>query len=192
MILQISLTAFYALSGPVAILGSIFKPAAETKTAVPWWLWVILIIIVLILVWFLISLLTKKETPPPAKIDKIAQAPQVPEPPKVSAPAVITEKTAETPMMPTAPMVSPTAMDDLKIIEGIGPKIASLLQETGIHTFEQLSKTPVSRLQDILQTANLRLADPGTWPQQASLAAIGKWDELKALQDSLKGGKQVV
>ena len=30
---------------------------------------------------------------------------------------------------------------------------------------------------------------PETWPQQAQLAADGKWDELKALQDELDGGK---
>jgi len=31
--------------------------------------------------------------------------------------------------------------------------------------------------------------DPGTWGQQAQLAAEGKMDELKALQDDLKGGR---
>ena len=31
--------------------------------------------------------------------------------------------------------------------------------------------------------------DPGTWPKQAELAAVGKWDELKAWQDELSGGK---
>jgi hypothetical protein len=31
---------------------------------------------------------------------------------------------------------------------------------------------------------------PTTWPQQAKLAADGKWDELKKLQDELKGGKK--
>jgi len=31
--------------------------------------------------------------------------------------------------------------------------------------------------------------DPTTWPQQADLAANGKWDELKVLQDELNGGR---
>jgi len=31
--------------------------------------------------------------------------------------------------------------------------------------------------------------DPGSWPQQAGLAAEGKWDELQTLQDNLDGGK---
>ena len=33
--------------------------------------------------------------------------------------------------------------------------------------------------------------DPTTWPQQAELAAAGKMDELKALQDALQGGREV-
>jgi hypothetical protein len=30
---------------------------------------------------------------------------------------------------------------------------------------------------------------PATWPKQAEMAAAGKWDELKAWQDELDGGK---
>jgi hypothetical protein len=29
-----------------------------------------------------------------------------------------------------------------------------------------------------------------TWPEQAALAAAGKWDELKEWQDKLIGGKE--
>ncbi|HBY69766.1 MAG TPA: 50S ribosomal protein L21, partial [Flavobacteriaceae bacterium] len=29
-----------------------------------------------------------------------------------------------------------------------------------------------------------------TWPQQAQLAADGKWDELEKLQDELDGGRK--
>ena len=36
-----------------------------------------------------------------------------------------------------------------------------------------------------------RLAVPDTWPKQAALAVDGKWDELKAYQDKLDGGKEV-
>ncbi len=83
--------------------------------------------------------------------------------------------------------------DDLKVIEGIGPKIAGLLQEAGIRTFNDLASADVGRLQEILENAGprYRLADPGTWPKQAALAAEGKWDELKELQESLKGGRVV-
>lgn len=82
--------------------------------------------------------------------------------------------------------------DDLKAVEGIGPKIEGLLHNAGINTWEALSGTDVGKLQDILDKAGKRyaLADPGTWPKQAKLAAEGKWDELEEYQDFLNGGKE--
>jgi predicted flap endonuclease-1-like 5' DNA nuclease len=81
--------------------------------------------------------------------------------------------------------------DDLKIVEGIGPKIAELLNAGGITTWNGLSETPVDRLKEILDAAgpNFRIHDPGTWPEQARLADTGSWDALKKLQDELTGGK---
>lgn len=82
--------------------------------------------------------------------------------------------------------------DDLKRIEGIGPKIESLLNDAAIHTFAQLAAADVDRLQQILAGAGdrYRMANPHSWPQQAQLAADGQWDELQALQDQLQGGRQ--
>lgn len=82
--------------------------------------------------------------------------------------------------------------DDLKAIEGIGPKIASLLQNAGIDTWQKLSVAPVSDLQKILSDAGSRyqLADPGTWPRQAEYAANGQWKELEEYQDFLNGGRE--
>lgn len=81
--------------------------------------------------------------------------------------------------------------DDLKVVEGIGPKIESLLKNAGIKNWNVLAQTDVSKLQDILTSAGdrYRLADPGTWPKQAELASSGKWTELKEYQDFLSGGK---
>ncbi|MGD2039957.1 MAG: DUF4332 domain-containing protein [Anaerolineae bacterium] len=82
--------------------------------------------------------------------------------------------------------------DDLKRIEGIGPKIAGVLQEAGIKTFEQLAATEVDRIEQILEEADpnlLKLADPSTWPRQAKLAAAGKWDALEKWQERLRGGR---
>ena len=93
-----------------------------------------------------------------------------------------------------APKAKPAAKkasgkaDDLKKIEGIGPKIASTLVEGGISTFAELAKAKPEAISEII--AGVRgnhVTD--TWPQQAKLAAEGKWDELKALQDKLDGGK---
>ncbi len=82
--------------------------------------------------------------------------------------------------------------DDLKKIEGVGPKIAGLLNEAGINTFADLSKASEKQLADVLQEAGarFRLAKSDTWAEQAKLAADGKMDELKKMQDSLKGGRK--
>ena len=86
---------------------------------------------------------------------------------------------------------SATVADDLTRIEGIGPKISGLLQRAGISTFEQLAGTGVDRLEQILADADLAgLAKPGTWPEQARLAAQGEWERLETLQHELKGGRR--
>ena len=46
-------------------------------------------------------------------------------------------------------------------------------------------------LKAILDPNGLQFIDPGSWADQASLAAEGKFDELKTLTDSLKGGRRV-
>lgn len=83
--------------------------------------------------------------------------------------------------------------DDLKKIEGIGPKISSLLKEAGVQTFEQLSQHTPKKIKDILLAAGKRynIHDPKTWPKQAKMAAQGEWDKLKKWQDKLKKGKEV-
>ena len=82
--------------------------------------------------------------------------------------------------------------DDLKKIEGIGPKIADLLVEAGITTFAQLAASTPENIQVILEAAGSKYNShsPATWPTQAQLAADGKWDELKTLQDELDGGRE--
>ncbi|WP_338112502.1 helix-hairpin-helix domain-containing protein [Oleiagrimonas soli] len=90
-----------------------------------------------------------------------------------------------------APKKAAAKGDDLTKIEGIGPKIGELLAGQGVDTYAKLADTSVEKLGEILHEAGSRYAshDPGTWPQQAKLAAEGKFDELKALQDELKGGR---
>jgi predicted flap endonuclease-1-like 5' DNA nuclease len=93
--------------------------------------------------------------------------------------------------IPSQPESSP-AVDELEIIEGIGPKIAALLRQAGLTTFAGLAAADTARLVKILTDARLnRLANPATWPKQAALAAEGRWDELKTYQNSLKGGREV-
>ncbi|GAK96011.1 LSU ribosomal protein L21p [Nonlabens tegetincola] len=77
--------------------------------------------------------------------------------------------------------------DDLKKIEGIGPKIATTLNEAGIVTFSDLANAKPEDISEMIKDVRGNHVTT-TWPQQAQLAADGKWDELKELQDRLDGG----
>jgi predicted flap endonuclease-1-like 5' DNA nuclease len=108
---------------------------------------------------------------------------------------VVTEETVtetddvEEPMAEAEP--EPVVADDLKRIEGIGPKISGVLNAAGIMTFAQLAETTVEELSRIVEEGGVKIAFPETWPEQASLAAAGEWEEFEAFQDDLKGGRQV-
>ena len=140
---------------------------AETAASggVPWWVVVILIIVLLVLLWFWFG---KEEDEP---VDDVT---------KIGSKAVDVEIESET----------PTPTDDLKKIEGIGPKVADLLIESGIATFQQMVDTGADKLENILDQAGLQMINSDTWPEQAQLAAAGNWDALEKLQDELKGGKR--
>ena len=82
---------------------------------------------------------------------------------------------------------------DLTIIEGVGPKIASLLMSSEYNSFEKIASAEPALLKEILVVGGKRYAihDPSTWPEQAKLVTEGKMEELKVLQNMLKGGKRV-
>ena len=84
----------------------------------------------------------------------------------------------------------PQKKDDLKKVEGIGPKIEGLCNDIGIFTWRQLADTSVEILQKMLDDAgpNYQISNPGTWPKQAGMAANGDWDKLQEYQDFLDGG----
>ena len=91
--------------------------------------------------------------------------------------------------MKVADQAAPARMDDLEIIEGIGPKIASILKQSGITTFAQLAAAEIPFLEKLLKENGLQFTKPESWPEQARLAAEGKMDDLKALQDKLVAGR---
>jgi hypothetical protein len=140
--------------------------AAGQRDGLPWWAWVLIILVALallaLLLWWLLCR-RREERVPAAEVE-------APAPP---------------------PAAAPPAPDDLERIEGIGPKIAGLLQAADITTFAQLAVTDVGRLERIVREAGITIADPTTWPEQARLAAAGRWDELEVLQEELKGGRRV-
>jgi predicted flap endonuclease-1-like 5' DNA nuclease len=80
--------------------------------------------------------------------------------------------------------------DDLTVIEGIGPKINDLFKAEGLKTFAQVAKATVPQMRGILDKggSRFRIANPGTWAQQAALAESNNWTELKKMQDELSAG----
>ena len=89
------------------------------------------------------------------------------------------------------PERAPAGPDDLKRIEGIGPKIAGALEAAGIRTYAHLASMEESQLREIIREAGIRIGFPATWPEQARLAAAGEWEALEAFQAKLKGGRRV-
>lgn len=176
------------------------------------WVLIILVIVILMLWWLgrtdraaekpvekrvetLVEPVTRAETvlPPPEATPVPAAEVAVEEEP---APGGAFEfATGEAPpLAPLAEEEPPAAaprLDDLEVIEGIGPKIASILREAGIDTFVMLAQADVAELRKLMLAHNLRIADPTTWPQQAQLAAEGKWEEFKQLTDGLRGGRRI-
>jgi predicted flap endonuclease-1-like 5' DNA nuclease len=149
------------------------RASAAEEGGNPWWIWIViffaLVAFVVFVIWWWMRGFKEEE-------EELS-------PPERYAPAAPASEVQEEAPQP----------DDLKRIEGIGPKIASVLQAAGITTFAQLAATDVERLQEILREADpnlIRLADPGTWPDQAGLAAEGRWAELEKLQNELKGGRR--
>jgi large subunit ribosomal protein L21 len=105
-------------------------------------------------------------------------------PKKEAAPKV--EKTEA----PKASKKATAKADDLTKIEGAGPKAAEALVNAGLDTFSKIAEATPEQLSTVLTEASSRLSHivTETWPKQAALAAEGKWDELKELQDKLDGG----
>jgi predicted flap endonuclease-1-like 5' DNA nuclease len=169
--------------------------AASEPQGNPWWIWILVFFALvafvgIILWWWLrgekedeLELPSAVESEEPSVYTK-AHLPEV----EVKAPSVDVDLPAADVEAP-----APTKPDDLKRIEGIGPKIASVLRASGIATFSQLADANVGQLRHILEQADprlLRLADPTTWPEQAELAAQGAWEALEELQDRLQGGRR--
>jgi len=138
-----------------------------------WWTWVLVFLglPLVVLLWWWLRRQAEGEPTPAVRIE-------------LKAPSRVAEEPAP------APQPAPPTPEDLKRVEGIGPKISGLLQAAGITTFAQLAATDIDQLKRILREAGTR-ANPSTWSEQAGLAAAGDWDALEALQAELKGGRRV-
>lgn len=110
------------------------------------------------------------------------------EAPTEAAEEIKTEQAAEAKTEGVKESPKSTETDDLTKVEGIGPKIAETLVAGWIATYADLAKTDASAITEIIKDV-AGSHTPDTWPQQAQMAADGKWDELKKWQDELNGGK---
>lgn len=130
----------------------------------------------------------KKVTPPKRRVAIKKATPKVASKP---TPKPIVKSTPKARPKP-APVISKKQMEDLKVVEGIGPAIERILKSQNIKTLENLSKARVATLRNILTEAGnrFRFHKPDTWARQARLAAAGRWKELEELQQRLDGGKK--
>ncbi len=120
-------------------------------------------------------------------IEKAVKPKKKAAPKKAEAP-----KAAAAPVAPAAPKAKESGKpDDLKKIEGVGPKIMEHLNNGGLMTFADVASASVDQLQEILNNAGKRyqMHNPTTWPMQAKMAADGKWEELEKWQDENDAAK---
>jgi predicted flap endonuclease-1-like 5' DNA nuclease len=69
--------------------------------------------------------------------------------------------------------------------------VAKVLNDIGIHTFEELANADPVTVQQALNTTGMRYMDPAGWIEQARLAASGDMEGLARLQSELRGGRRV-
>jgi predicted flap endonuclease-1-like 5' DNA nuclease len=168
--------------------------SAERAEGAPWFLiWLLLLIGVAAVVISWAMNRAEEKMVPSQQSAAVAETEPVPGPVRTTearpetvpeAPSEVADQAAPAAEEP------PAAADDLTRIEGIGPKISGVLNEAGISTYDQLATTDEAHLQEILDAADLRLAHPATWPEQAKLAGVGDWESLDTFQDQLKGGRR--
>ena len=80
--------------------------------------------------------------------------------------------------------------DDLTVLEGVGPKVAKILNEAGYASFADLANADPAVVDKVLDANNLQMMDSAGWIEQAKLAAAGNIEGLKKLQEELKGGRK--
>jgi predicted flap endonuclease-1-like 5' DNA nuclease len=86
------------------------------------------------------------------------------------------------------PAEASTGPDNLTLIEGIGPKSAAALNQSGITTFAQVAAMTGAELEQVVRGRGVRLVGSAeTWPQQARLAAAGDLAALAEMREKLKG-----
>jgi len=78
--------------------------------------------------------------------------------------------------------------NDLKIVDGIDPKIEKILHEVGVYTWGDLESIDLNYLTNLLREAGYTQINPRSWAFESSLAKQEKWTELKSFQEKDKPG----
>ena len=112
------------------------------------------------------------------------------EPVKTEAPKIEAVK-AEAPKAEAPKAKAAKGADDLKRIEGIGPKFNDALIAAGIDTFAKLEKATEEELKAALETAKLRFAPSlPTWAEQSGYLVRGDEAGFKTFIDKLVAGRK--
>ncbi|MBO0608060.1 helix-hairpin-helix domain-containing protein [Myceligenerans salitolerans] len=83
------------------------------------------------------------------------------------------------------------ADDDLKVIEGIGPKIEKALKAAGITAYAQVAAASEAELRESIGKSGIKFAPSvKTWAQQAQYLVEGDGEGLDEYQDYLIGGQE--
>ena len=134
-----------------------------------------------------------KVAPPVAPKAERAAAPKLEKPkPVKAAPAAVEAAPAEASKAEAPKAAKKTAgSDDLKRVEGIGPKMAEALIASGIDSFAKLGESSEEQIKAALEAAGARFAPSlGTWAAQAELLAKGDEAGFAAMKESLTAGRK--
>jgi nucleotidyltransferase/DNA polymerase involved in DNA repair len=83
------------------------------------------------------------------------------------------------------------ADENLKVIEGIGPKIEKALKADGITSYAQIAAASESELRASIAKSGIKFAPSvKTWAHQAQYLVDGNDDGLNEYQDYLIGGQE--
>ncbi|NDJ85326.1 MAG: hypothetical protein GYB66_05535 [Chloroflexi bacterium] len=131
--------------------------------------------------------------PPPAPV--ATEAPEKPEEPPMTTEEIVEkaveEAAAEEEVAPPTQAEMPdipAEEQDLRLIEGIGPKTQEGLYAAGIVTFAQIAAMTPEDLDEVLREQGVRSGNTSTWPRQAKLAMTGDLSALEELQARISGG----
>ena len=173
-LLNLGVIALFTYQKQAQAQEDIFSP-------LPGWMWigVILLVIIIGVIWVLREEENNPKRPRPAAIPKPVSRPAPPAPvtEESVAPAKEPQPVAPTPIEETSSAAAKKPApkpDDLRQVSGIGPKIMQILNENGIHTFEQLAATDISFLEKLMEEQGWRMANFATWPEQARVLAAEK------------------